>query len=191
MTKIIVLASYRTGSTAFCDTLAKSHNIKNYDEHFHSRRLIKSIENYELVKNSSFVIKIMPDQIAEPYFSDLINSATHVYGIHRKDVIQQIASWIIAITRNIWHSRIENFDNIVEYEIPIDRKQIEQQTKKILKLNEYYDKVFKPLCHKEYVYEDIKSSLSTSSCLVLNKPKNYNLLINSINEIIKERKKDV
>lgn len=182
MTKIIVLASYRTGSTALCNVLAETHNVKNYDEYFH---FDKSIENYESVKNNGFVIKIMPDQIIEPYFNELISSATHVYGIYRNDVIYQIASYIVSAATNVWHNKNLS-DTRESYKIDISNKMYHIAIERILKNNKMYNTIFKPLCHKEFVYEDIKSTLLSSSsiCSVLKKPSNYDDLIDHLKSIL-------
>lgn len=178
--KIIVLASYRTGSTALCDVLSKQFKAKNHDEFFHACR---NQRGYDTIKLYNYIIKIMPDQVMEPYFSELIK-ISKIYGIYRKDIVAQIASYFIAMKRNVWHNI--KFQDTENYELPYEEQNLETVSKRITDLNETYKNIFRPLCHVEFAYEDIEQSLlKVSNYKVYNKPKNYNDIINSIKKYIK------
>lgn len=176
--KIVVLSSYRTGSTAFCNALAKMYKVKNYDEYFHRNKLQN---NFDTIKEGSYVIKIMPDQIIEPQFSELIKSST-VYGIYRRNVIQQIASYFISIQRNVWHN--QNNTDTEFYQIDYEDSQLRAVTNQMLTFNKDYEEKLRPLCIKEYIYEDIQTVLRLSDYKKYNRPSNYEELIAAIGTMV-------
>lgn len=176
--KIVVLSSYRTGSTAFCNALAKLYKVKNYDEYFHRDKLQN---NFDTIKESNYIIKIMPDQIVEPQFSELIESST-VCGIYRRDVVQQIASYFISIQRNVWHN--QNNTDTECYQIDYNQGQLKSVVNQILMFNKDYEKKLRPLCTKEYVYEDSQTLLRISDYKKYNRPSNYEELITAIETLV-------
>lgn len=183
--KIVVLSSYRTGSTAFCNALSKMYSIKNYDEYFHRD---KTHTDFDTVKSKGYVIKIMPDQIIEPYFTELIQSSL-VYGIYRIDVVKQIASYFISIQRNVWHNK-HNSDT-EKYEISFDPAHVGLVAKQILEFNKDYEEKLRPLCSKEFIYENIQPVLKISDFNRYNKPVNYQELIDTIQILVNKENENI
>lgn len=115
---ILVLTNYRTGSTNFCQYLAKEHNYLNCDEIFHPLRNDQQQENIQLIKdNPRTVVKVMPYQLLNaktPNLLDLlVDLSEKIYVLVRKDVYNQCKSHYIAIQlEDHWHSNFKNTKEI-------------------------------------------------------------------------------
>lgn len=111
---ILVLTNYRTGSTNFCQYLAKEHNYLNCDEIFHPLRNDQQQENIQLIKdNPRTVVKVMPYQLLNaktPNLLDLlVDLSEKIYVLVRKDVYNQCKSYYIAMQlRNHWHDNFKS-----------------------------------------------------------------------------------
>lgn len=176
MKKIAVLTTYRTGSTAFCDLLSKQHDLENLDEHFHYMR----VGNYPARKN--IVVKVMPNQVVQPEFDTLLKESYAVYGLYRKNLVKQVASYFLCISTGTWHIRKDEPKK--EYSIDFkDRKQqglLISSIKYIKKYNDLYVNLFRPVVQKEFFYEDVCSLLKDSDYDVYSKPKNYDELLEQL-----------
>jgi LPS sulfotransferase NodH len=176
--KIVVLANYRTGSTAFCHLLSRMYRIPNFSELLQRD---KTQDDYNKVNFDQYVIKIMPDQVFEPIFSELIKSSV-VYGLYRRDMVQQITSYFVASQRNVW----QNYDyaDRESYSIDYNIEQLTAVVNRIVNLNKDYEEKMKPLCVKEYVYEDIQPLLQASAFKRYNKPTNYEDLFTTVKKLV-------
>lgn len=111
---ILVLTNYRTGSTNFCQYLAKEHNYLNCDEIFHPLRNDQQQENIQLIKdNPRTVVKVMPYQLLNaktPNLLDLlVDLSEKIYVLVRKDVYNQCKSYYIAMQlSNHWHDNFKS-----------------------------------------------------------------------------------
>lgn len=176
--RFVVLASYRTGSTSLSNVLAKQNNVKNYDELFHR---LNTHFNYNKLRTSDYIVKIMPDQIVEPYFTDIIRQSK-IIGITRQNIAEQICSYFIALKTRYWHSKFHNIDL---QDVEFSPHELQTSIDSIVKFNEDYQKNFKPLCEIEYIYEDIKDTLLKNSDYVsLTKPKNYQEILSAIGNLL-------
>jgi len=161
------------------------YSIKNYDEYFHRDR---THADFDTVKSKGYVIKIMPDQIIEPYFTELIQSSL-VYGIYRIDVVKQIASYFISMHRNVWHNK--NSNDTEKYEISFDPAHVRLVAKQILEFNKDYEEKLRPLCSKEFIYENIQPVLKISDFNRYNKPVNYQELIDTIQILVNKENENI
>lgn len=177
---ILVLASYRTGSTALCDYLASQHKFKNYDELFHKT---KPTDLYETRRNNKSIIKIMPDQIPEKYWNELLNY--YIIGISRKSVIEQITSFYICHMTHVWHYT-NNTNLSGKYRVHLDQEQLETTCGYILDMNKGYQNL-KHLCNQEIIYEEVNLLFNQSKYKVYNKPVNYNEILDAIKYILTDR----
>jgi LPS sulfotransferase NodH len=173
---IIILANYRTGSTALCNWLSKKFNLVNLDEAFHPA------VRKPVVLNKQFIIKIMPDHMVPLDFVNHLDDA-YVIGLKRKSLIYQVSSFYISDKTRIWHYKKDNLCN--DYTIDIDPLGIEDQIRYILKMTQLYDNSIlkKDL---EIYYEDIVQEISNSEYKIYPKPKNYNELLSQISITIEQ-----
>ena len=75
---ILVLTTYRTGSTNFCKDLAEQHKYENLDECFHENLpdLHKSVLRH-LHKNKNCVVKLMPYHIEKSPINNLLSTCVY------------------------------------------------------------------------------------------------------------------
>lgn len=178
---ILVLASYRTGSTALCNLISKRTGLLNCDELFH---FIANPKLYEQYQNQNIVVKIMPDQVPTLYWKELIKKS-FVIGISRLPIQEQIASYYLAHRTQHWHFKKLN-NNKHDYTIDIERFDLEDQIRYILKMNAIYQQQFVPHVNMEIKYETIKSELDESDYVTYIKPVNYKELLIAINDLLPE-----
>lgn len=176
--RIVVLSSYRTGSTAFCDILARHNQLTNHDEYFHDhqdqKKIWSTVDITQLINKSNYVIKIMPDQIREPQFSALLQRSW-VLGIHRRNFLEQLVSYVICQQTQHW--RHQQRGQIVSPYLWADNPQnsIEHLCDQLTQLNNKFWQELRPLCHMVYAYEDlVDSGFFRKSQFVQNqKPENH------------------
>lgn len=187
-TIITILASFRTGSTALSDKLIVEHTIKrNLGEHYHVVKQQKpgfAYRPWEAHPHASLIIKVMPNQIIEPYFTELMNRSDYIFGIYRKNLVEQIASYYIAYCTDEWGCYGPSFfDNGTA--ITFDPDKLSYTIEAVLGFNKTYAEFFRPLCHQEFVYEEIKSSLLPDGTHRINtKPSNYKELCEKVKSML-------
>jgi LPS sulfotransferase NodH len=97
---IVIIANYRTGSTALGDLLSQLTGLPFLDEAFHfcpsSRK-----DNFESKKQS--IIKIMPDQLPPEEHWDLLFNNSFIIGLRREDFAAQALSFAISSYLKVWH----------------------------------------------------------------------------------------
>lgn len=175
-----MLANYRTGSTAFCDIVAKQTGLTNLDEIFHP---LTDKHKYDQYRNSRCVVKIMPDHADHPAAKELLETAW-VIGITRRDIVAQIASFYICHITQHWH----DFKNSTtkNYTVEIDRLELEDQVRYIIDQDSKYRALAQQHCVTQYYYEDIESELGSSKFAVYHKPSNYSDICSAVNDILVE-----
>ena len=181
---VIIFASYRTGSTALCDYLAKEYRLGNFDEVFHECVPVRT-ENFKkfIKSNGKFVIKIMPDQINDSNI-DFINQLavdSFLIKLSRKNIVKQIASLYLCCETDQWH--FKNTDNSQPYTVQINPEHFEYPIEYILKNNSALD-TFDYLYDLKLYYEDL-ATINTQYT-VYHKPSNYQDLVNAIEEKLKD-----
>lgn len=189
---IMVVATYRSGSTALCDYIAKQTGLLNCDEVFHPA---DAVCLYERVKDQRMVFKIMPDHKFEKYWTELVDTC-YVVGLSRKNIVEQIASLCLASQRRTWHYVKENTlqPNIlnnpthtpfpvlsadVNYTADLDIENIENQCRYILDMYNKFN-TLREHFDTDLVYEDIQTDLAASDYVPYPKPDNYQELISVI-----------
>ncbi len=120
---ILVLSTYRTGSTNLCKQLAEQHSYENLDECFHEgmtdvhKNAIRYISN-----NRNVVVKLFPLHIEKSPVNNLLQElillAEKVIVLVRKDFDQQCQSYYVCKQTGNWH---DNFDQPVDITLDKDR----------------------------------------------------------------------
>jgi LPS sulfotransferase NodH len=175
---ILVIANYRTGSTALCNLIAKQTGYINLDEHFHP----KFNRSYKSWRDKLTVIKIQPDHQVPPHHWNELLDKSYVIGITRRDIVEQIASFYLCHKTQIWHEK-QSSDLVDDYLIDIDEYELEDQFRYISDLCDRFQNLT-PYCSKLFYYEDISKYLNDSEFRIKNKPRNYNMLIDNIKELV-------
>ena len=169
---VVVLSSYRTGSTAFCDLIANNIGAINLLEFFHPANLSQGYNEIWQLRSSKIVVKIQPDHLDHVgmYWNELFQNST-IIGLFRRNVLEQIASYYVCHMVDRWHETKDIVQNL-DYTVAIDPDQISNAAKYILDMNLRLSKIENLMQHKMY-YEDIESTLSTSNFVRFQKPTNY------------------
>jgi LPS sulfotransferase NodH len=172
---IAVVTSYRTGSTALCDYLSNHLNIPNFDEAFHQSNDPETYKNYQYKEHC--ILKIMQDQVVEPYWTDVKDRFTLV-GLYRRDLARQAASWYMSMQLSDYHLTVDDLPKAA-YEIPIYIWDIENTCKSVHKFNKLYQEK-RSLFTAEFAYEDIQDEFSSKNTKYVRytKPTNYYEILN-------------
>ena len=168
---LVLLANYRTGSTAFLDFLATSVKLKNLDEAFHA---IKPNNWFKEYYKPYSAIKIMPDQVSHPDASMLLDNS-YVISISRRDIVAQIASFYVAAMTQNWHTRSCDIKSQC-YCVELQNYALENETRYILKMNQKQKTLIKQFSKRHFYYEDVLKHLLDSSFQKTVQPANYNEL---------------
>lgn len=104
---IVILANYRTGSSALAINIAKKYSLKFFLEPCHNDNIAElDFHKMEFVRfytqhfNDNFLIKFMPSQIScfNPY-EEILSKNKFLIKLRRRNKIEQIASFYIANKR--------------------------------------------------------------------------------------------
>ena len=175
---VLVLSNYRSGSTAFCDVVARQYGLKDLGEPFHR---LKNKKWYEQNKSAKNLVKVMTNQIDHPEFENLMASS-FVIGLSRRDVLAQISSLYISDRRGIW-----NLENKIptNYKITIDRNRVQDVVSYVLDLRDRYERM-RDRCDVQLEYEDIQDLLKQSRYVINHKPQNHQELLALIQDILEK-----
>lgn len=154
---ILVLTTYRTGSTYFCKTLADENNLANYDEMFHEH--LKDHHKANLIhleKNTNAVVKLMPWHLQNTEIPNLLPSILELSErnifLIRPDFDSQVQSYYVAkylskTEQKTWH---EEWDKPIKIEL--DKEYYQRYVNFLQK--EYYtlSDLYNKLKNKELVF---------------------------------------
>jgi hypothetical protein len=182
---IIIIATPRTGSTAFANHLASKYpNLKLYLEPDNIPEELSDFLNYAK-NNNDFILKVLVGSLVRypMWFKIKLYTGIH-YSIKlkRRSLIEQVASHYIAKNRNIWVYHKKNFDkwqNKIQGPINIDESAIKKTIKSV---KSYIDYINPLVCDNTFFYEDMVNL----NCQEIKTPKptNYIDLINKIEDML-------
>lgn len=185
---IIILANYRTGSSALAINIAKKYNLKYFSEPFHNENTcnldthkLEFIHFYTKHSDKKFLIKFMPSQIScfNPY-EEILSNAGYLIKIQRNNKVDQIASLYIADRRKkFFKLKMEKKES---YSMPIDMNKLIECCHVIMR-NDY---LLKELQYKEDTkisYEDLGFIPDTDHVLS-DQPENIEEIKNEIRKIL-------
>ena len=111
---ILILTTPRTGSTWYCDYLAKQYSLENLDEYLgeYNYTSVQQLEKLEyLTKNPDVVFKCFPWHLKNirPYFTRakflenaLLKMPDEIHILTRKDFKKQAISYYVAKSTGVW-----------------------------------------------------------------------------------------
>jgi len=111
---ILILTTPRTGSTWYCNHLAKQHSLENLDEYLGDFEYTLSQQNQKLeylTENPDVVLKCFPwhlknirDNFIRAGFleNNVLKLADEIHILTRKDFESQIKSFYIAYVSGVW-----------------------------------------------------------------------------------------
>lgn len=125
---IAIIANYRTGSSVLCRSIAVENNLAPFTEpHIDEERRSNFLNHID----NKFVVKFMLDQVDGfvPY-QQILKSNCFKIKITRQDKISQIASYYIALMRDVWKTHISDVTN--PYFLSVDLDKIDESIDRIL-----------------------------------------------------------
>ena len=188
---IVILANYRTGSSALAINIAKKYNLKYFSEPCHSDNIDKlDFHKMEFMRfytqhfNSDFLIKFMPSQIScfNPY-EEILSKKKFLIKLRRHNKVEQIASFYIANKRKKFFKL--KTEKIEKYSVSIDTEMLKECCQSILR-NEY---LLNSLPYKEdmnLVYEDL-GFISDTDHDLSDQPENMEEIKEEIRKILRWR----
>jgi hypothetical protein len=199
---IIIISSPRTGSTPLAFEFKNRYNVKLFNELFtrtvsaanqnihldDQLNLLSFIEN----NNNNFILKFHVKELYK-YPKDILkmieNHQCTLIRIRRRDIVSQIASFYIETKRDIWgyykkYNKTKRIDEFINSEIPINFTLIEC-IGTIIDINDTLDKLTFSF-DNDIWYEDL--IFKDETFITTPKPKNYNLIKETIKTYIEQRK---
>ena len=182
--RILIISSPRVGSTAFGEWVALCNNKKFFNEPLTTPDLIEDF-NESLNQWEDFVLKFHAHEFF--YYQDLLNlKEFYTIRIRRKDVVKQIASDYIALTRQQWLYTNDS-ESVESASIIINMDALQDSVQNINNMNMELYKF--GLLHKidsDVYYEDIKEMLHSHKDITAKLtplPDNYQTLLDIIEHL--------
>lgn len=179
---VIILANYRTGSSALTYKIAQDNKTTAFVEPGISEERENKFISY-FSKSIYYVIKFMPDQIENNKYYQLLlsNPSCYLIKLKRKNKIQQIASYYIAKKTQKWYAlTTDNEDRLL---VSIDLNELNSAIEYILKIDKMLDEYKNydlELNYEDFGYLDnLPLNLKLSS-----RPANYQRLLDVIKKKI-------
>lgn len=186
---VLIFTSYRTGSTALCDTISTQLNRRNFDEAYHPTLFPERHKDYMEYKkdHSDFVFKIMPDQITEENKQDISEMFERCYKIKlvRHNIIAQIASWYVSMVTDFWHQTEDNKMNVNQ--VPISEEFMLICCNRILWNNQIVANLPDEGFDIEIVYESFDGGIE-SKYQPRNRPDNYDEILQLVEKTLLDNK---
>ena len=188
---IVILANYRTGSSALTISIAKKYNLKYFSEPCHNDNIteidshkIQFINFYMQRLENKFMIKFMPTQIScfNPY-EEILSKAGFLIKLKRRNKIDQISSLYVANKRKKFFKL--NTEKKEKYLIPINIFELSQCCLSIFRNDFFLEK----LPYKEdmnLVYEDL-GFISDTDHVLSDQPDNIEEIKDEIIKILRWR----
>lgn len=171
---ILVVTSYRCGSTALCSFLEKKYGLFNYEEAFHPLRDIEEFK--KTYEDHNFVVKAMPNQIFPGEKSKIFNllvDSCHTIKLKRRNTYDQVLSYFIAKSANKWNYK--KSDPFTKYRLEIDPGLLDWSIEYLQSVNESLELIN---CDQELYYEDL--GLIDCDIKKYHKPSNYNEILEMV-----------
>jgi len=183
---IIILGTARTGSSVLANHLVlKYPKLQIWNEPEHNPKTLSNFIEYAKSKDD-YIIKILVGSLHQyPIWFirlKLLSKACHLIKIKRRSLIHQVASYYIALDRDIWYYFYTESNKWKDSIIPINiDKEIIKYIINVIKNDN--EKIEPFLCDSTFFYEDIKNQLFAPD-LKTPKPINYTDLLKNIEDLL-------
>ena len=159
---IVIIASPRTGSSAYCRYLADTYNLSRWQEPDLVDSKFLDFKNQLATGTDKYVLKIMAWQIEKNtiYQSILANNCYKI-RLTRENKIEQLVSHYIGWTTKIWNSE-NKFARGEKYAVGIDRKEINDIIVDHIKYERSFDKLDIKF-DEEHTYEELLKTVNLNA----------------------------
>lgn len=188
---VVILANYRTGSSALAAKISKKYSLKFFSEPCHNDNIaeldshkMEFMRFYTQHFSNNFLIKFMPSQIScfNPY-EEILSRKKFLIKLRRHNKVEQIASFYTANKRKKFFKL--KTEKIEKYSVSIDIEILKECCHSILR-NEY---LLNSLPYKEdmnLVYEDL-GFISDTDHDLSDQPENMEEIKEEIRKILRWR----
>ena len=188
---IVVLSAPRTGSTALAAYIRKMSNDSSIQAFYEPDAVGGRMNEFLQVYNSdskNFIVKthLMNIERYSPEIANFFTTSDSVFRIRiqRKDLIKQIVSYYIAVSRgNKWHYRHANELGIFD-KLNIDQNMLQAHVKHIIRSNKIL-KESQINFDLDLFYEDLPK-MDNLSFYVNPKPTNYQEILDAVSKIVSQ-----
>lgn len=192
---VVLLANFRTGSSALAQHIAQQHRLKLWLEPFQvsdfaraDQHKLDFIKFYTQNYHDGFVLKFMPSQISgfNPY-QEILSKPCTVIKLSRRDKAQQIASLYVANQRQKYFKLAG--EPTAKFELPFDHAALQLAVRTVV-LNDYMLEMLPYTADHTLVYEDIgwiPNTDHTSS----DRPTNWNDIVEAVSRVLQWQWNDV
>ena len=186
---IVIVANFRTGSTALGQYLSNKYKLPFFSEPFHNENIGLFDDHKKKYMaltlnsiNNQFVVKFMPSQISDfNNYEDIFYNDGFKIRLNRNDKVDQIVSLYIAEKRDKFFKLKNEFKE--KYEIPVDINHMYVVAKVIIR-NDFLLKVLPCKYDIDLIYEDLGTIENTDHVLT-DQPDNIEELREKIRAILK------
>jgi len=176
---IVVIANYRTGSTAFCDRLSQITGLPFLGEVFHFNPSCRPAV-YDPDQQS--IIKIMPNHMPPTEHWDKLFNQSFVIGLYRQDFAAQVLSFAVAYYIGRWQKE-KNVDLLLPANLNFSNSKLLHFIKSLRDSQEIWNDC-RQFFDVTLCYEQIMSDLSESIYEVMPKIKTYDDTLERIRSIL-------
>ena len=186
---IVIVATARSGSTAYAHHLGKLHKIKVWVEPSRDAAEFASFQRYIAAGNKDYVVKLISYQLENnEVYQSLLKEDCYKIKLTRANKIDQIVSFYIAAVSNIWNDH-DKYARGMQYTTDIDTELINTTIQNVNNL----DRLLKNADIKfdeALTYEELIKTinLDNSGVAKIISPSNYELVKTAIEiEYAKQR----
>ena len=177
---IVIVASARSGSSAFAWHIGNLHNIEVWTE---PTRNLEEFENFKkfVTTDNDYVLKIITYQIKDTeIYQSILKNNCYKIKLTRENKIDQIASHYIGNITNIWNSN-NKYARGKEYTVKIDQHHINSVIQTVINNDQMFDDL-KIEFDEEHTYEELIKTISLDSTgqAKMAPPTNFDLLKKAI-----------
>lgn len=181
---VVLVATYRSGSTALGHSLSKFYNCDWYSEPLvNKNNTLKKFKNHYHSTNNTYLLKTMIDQIPELAETKNICYSQDSFKIRliRKDTVAHILSLYLARIRNIW----VEFESAKNYTVDIiDTVLLKRSIDHVMRFNQMIKNT--DINFDQTVYYEDFDNIKYTFFKKTTQPTNYDYLY----QLIKERLED-
>ena len=180
---IVIVASTRSGSTAFASYIGEMYKIKIWSEPSFNAEGFESFKRYIAADNSNYVLKVISYQIPNnEIYHSILASDCYKIKLTRSNKVEQIASHYIGHCTDIWNDH-DKYARGIEYTVPVDLTLINS----IINVVVANDRIFDNLDIKfdePHTYEQLINTvdLDSTGMVKIISPANYNEIKGVIEE---------
>ena len=171
---IVIIASTRSGSTAFASYIGEMHKIKIWMEPSFNIEGFEAFKRWLKAENADYVLKIIAHQLVNnEVFQTILENNCYKIKLTRANKIDHIVSQYIAHSTWIWNSG-DKYARGIEYTVDIDNDLIKDTIKQVIDNDRIFDNLDINF-DETHTYEELINTvnLDSTGMVKIKPPINY------------------